>query len=612
MLVTLDTTRADRLGSYGHDADTPHLDALAARGARFTSAWTVTPLTIPSHSSMFTGLYPPRHGVRDNGDARLSEHAQTLAEQFTASGRVARAAVGAYVTQAHWGFGQGFDAYADDLGVPGDRLSWRVERGADEVIDEALGLLPGADFLWVHLFDAHRPYVGGYDRELGRLDTAVGRLVAALPPEAHLLVVGDHGEGLGEDGEEEHGLLLGRATVQVPLIATGPAFTAAVVDAPVSVVDVFPTVLALAGLPVPDGLDGRDLRDDDPGRVVYAETLYGEAHYGWSPLYGAAGSDGLAVDVSADALGLQHIAAAVPAWEPERATLDVAALEQLQALGYVAGPAEVTAAGLDPREGIELLKRVHELDARSPGELVAELRSLLAVAPGMRDVRLRLALTLARSGRPEEALGELATAYGHAPNATVATISGQIWLQAGAAPEALQWFREALELDPRSTGARAGEVEALVLAGALGEASLVADEALADEPDHARVRMARAALALGRGEPVTSFAEDLERLVQERPLEPGLAVLTAALHAANGDVVLAEERYLDELRWRPKGVGPRLELAALYRSQQRYLDEVKALLPLTRLYPDEPRFRTYVAQAYQDLGRDDLADPYRR
>ena len=607
--MTLDTTRADRLGPYGGLA-TPHLDALAARGTVYTSAWTVTPLTIPSHSSMFTGLYPPRHGVRDNGDLRLAAEATTLAEHLEAAGLRSSAAVAAYVTQAHWGFGQGFDAYAEDLGVPGDRLSWRVERGADEVVRDALALLPESDFLWVHLFDAHKPYVDGYDAEVARLDTAVGQLVAALPGDATLLVVGDHGEGLGDGGEEEHGLLLHDATARVPLLAVGPAFSAATVDAPVSITDVFPTVLGLFDLDVPAGLDGVDLKAAAGHRRVYLETLYGQQHYGWSPLYGVATSDGLSVDTDPAVLGWSELAASSPSWEPEAATLDVAALEQLQALGYVAGPAEATAPGLDPREGIVLLKRVEDLQARSPGELVAELRALLAQAPGMRDLRLRLAMTFARSGRPQEALAELATAYAQAPSATIATVSGQIWLQAGAPGEALQWFREALELDPRSVGARAGEVEALVLAGRLDEAALVADDTLADTPDHARVRMARAALALGLGEPIEPFAADIEELARERPLEPGVRLLGAALHAAAGEVGLAEERYQEELRWRPKDATVRLELAALYRSQGRYLDEVKTLLPLTRLHPDEQRFRELVAQAYLDLERPDLAEPF--
>ena len=607
--MTLDTTRADRIGAYGGPA-TPHLDDLAARGTVFSSAWTVTPLTIPSHSSMFTGLYPPRHGVRDNGDLRLAAEATTLAEHLARAGLRTSAAVAAYVTQAHWGFGQGFDTYAEDLGVPGDRLSWRVERGADEVLVDALALLPESDFLWVHLFDAHKPYVDGYDAELARLDTAVGQLVEALPADATLLVVGDHGEGLGDEGEEEHGLLLHDATARVPLLAVGPGFPPATVDTPVSIADVFPTVLGHFGLEVPPDLDGVDLRAPEPDRRVYVETLYGQQHYGWSPLYGVATGKGLEVDTDPATLGWTELAAAAPAWQPEQATLDVAALEQLQALGYVAGPSEVTAPGLDPREGIELLKRMEDLHARSPGELVAELRGLLAQAPGMRDLRLRLAMTLARHGRPQEALAELATAYAMAPSSTIATVSGQIWLQAGAPGEALQWFREALDLDPRSVGARAGEVEALVLAGRLDEAALVADETLADTPDHARVRMARAGLALGRGEPIEPFAADIEELARERPLEPGIRLLGAALHAAAGDVDLAEERYQEELRWRPKDVTVRLELAALYRSQGRYLDEVKTLLPLTRLHPDEPRFRELVAQAYVDLERPDLAEPF--
>ena len=164
LIITLDTTRADRLGCYGHPAGaTPNLDALAERGARFDRAYTVTPLTIPAHSSLMTGLLPPRHGVRDNGDYFLSETADTLAERLSAGGYRTMASVGAEVTSHHWGFAQGFSAYFDDLDRGSTDNRWRVERPGREVVDDALGWLADQDsaapwFAWVHLFDAHHPY----------------------------------------------------------------------------------------------------------------------------------------------------------------------------------------------------------------------------------------------------------------------------------------------------------------------------------------------------------------------------------------------------------------------------------------------------------------------
>ena len=264
VFITLDTTRADRLGCYGHElAETENLDALASRGVRFDRAYAPVPLTIPSHSTMFTGLLPPRHGVHTNGDAVLSEEATTLAEHLQAAGYQTHAAVGAYVTQSHWGFGQGFDAYDDDLGLPTDRLSWKAERRAAAVVDDAIAALQGgADFLWVHVFDAHSPYEPPegytterpYDGEIAYIDDQIGRLLAAVPDDALVVVAGDHGESFSEGGEIEHGLLLTEGVLRVPLILAGPGLAPEVIERPVSLADITPTLLRLLGLPVEDDL----------------------------------------------------------------------------------------------------------------------------------------------------------------------------------------------------------------------------------------------------------------------------------------------------------------------------------------------------------------------
>ncbi len=318
LLVTLDTTRADRIGAYGFDAvDTPVIDSLAGRGVTFMRAYASTPLTLPSHTSLLTGTHPPYHGVRDNGVHIAPEGLQTLAESFQAAGYRTGAFVGAFVLDSRWGLAQGFDRYFDDFDLPTERAIFlsRLQRSGSEVIDTALAWAREDDtapfFMWVHLYDPHtpyeppepfrsryadRPYVG----EIAWTDSLVGRLTSWLDDsgrsdDTYVVVTADHGESLGEHGESEHGLLLYESAIRVPLIIATPF------DEPqgirrhelVSLIDIMPTVLELTGLETPEEVHGRSLvplftNDAEvEGRTderVYAETFYPRLHFGWSEL----------------------------------------------------------------------------------------------------------------------------------------------------------------------------------------------------------------------------------------------------------------------------------------------------------------------------------------
>jgi len=403
LLVTLDTLRADVLGCYGHPkSDTPNLDALAAAGARFSRAYTVTPLTIPAHSSIFTGMLPPRHGVRDNGDMFLDEGATTLAELMEQHGYATMASVGAEVTSHHWGFAQGFDAFYDDMGEAREEETnrWRVERRGDEVLGDAYGWLEShaaSDepfFGWIHLFDPHAPYVAPepfasafpgrpYLGEVAYTDQLVGELVARLDSLGHLddtwlIITGDHGEGLGSHGEQMHGVLLYDATTRVPMIIRPPGGLAqgVAVHEPVSVVDLLPTALEVVGLEIPTDIDGISLlpriqgvQDAIPAdRQVYVESLFAFRHYGWAPqralvdaeykfidsttpeLY-AREDRGEREDLSVELAPTVHLMQAriqVLADSLEPASETAARVEasperlaQLEALGYITGVADV-------------------------------------------------------------------------------------------------------------------------------------------------------------------------------------------------------------------------------------------------------------------------------
>jgi len=309
LLVTLDTTSADRLGCYGNaEVETPHLDRLAERGVVYSAASAVAPLTLPSHTSLLTGRYPASHGVRTNGFFRLQEEEVTLAERLGEEGYRTGAIVSAFVLDSQYGLDQGFDHYDDSLTeVDESSDPDNPSRRADRTTERALTWLAEAAgepfFLWVHYFDPHyiyappadfaQRYAGRlHDGEVAYVDSQIGRLTGfleerGLTERCLVVVAGDHGEGLGEHAEPTHGYLTYASTIHIPLIfSCGSRLGGAHDPGPVSQVDVMPTVLALFGLE-PGEEDGLSLTEPRPAdRPIYFESLAGTLEYGWEPLVG--------------------------------------------------------------------------------------------------------------------------------------------------------------------------------------------------------------------------------------------------------------------------------------------------------------------------------------
>jgi len=319
ILVTLDTTRADHLGCYGdRDARTPNLDALARAGVLFEQAASPAPLTLPAHSSIMTGMYPTHHGVRVNGSTALGQSQTTLAEVLSEKGYETGAFVGAFVLDGRWGLNQGFRVYDDHF----DLKKYKhidlagVQRPADQVMDAALAWLeshkPDPFFAWIHLYDPHSPYeppepfrsqhgqrglAGLYDGEIAFADEQVGRCVSwlrrnALDEKTILVVMGDHGEGLGSHGEGTHGYFVYDYALRVPFVVATPfsELRGVRVDSQVSAVDVFPTLLALGGIDFAAKVHGRSLLPVmlDPRReeavYAYGESMTPNLQFGWSSL----------------------------------------------------------------------------------------------------------------------------------------------------------------------------------------------------------------------------------------------------------------------------------------------------------------------------------------
>lgn len=313
LLVTFDTTRADRIGSYGNDRiQTPTLDALASEGIRFANAVSVAPITAPSHSSILTGLYPTAHGFRDNGLFVLEDHNRTLAELLRDRGYDTAAAVGAFPVVSQFGFDQGFDLFDDhltgmyedylgDRAVPKEQLFFD-ERRAAQVNEAVIPWLQRRGenpfFLWVHYFDPHQPFEPPppydqlyaddlYNGEIAYADSRLGHLLDQLRRTGQLertliVMTADHGEGLGEHNELTHAMLAYDSTLHVPLIIRPPDFgpdQARVIEARVGTVDIVPTILELLGMDRPEDLHGHSLASLWQGDGAEERNLYTPRYY---------------------------------------------------------------------------------------------------------------------------------------------------------------------------------------------------------------------------------------------------------------------------------------------------------------------------------------------
>jgi arylsulfatase A-like enzyme/tetratricopeptide (TPR) repeat protein len=401
LLITLDTTRADHLACYGYaGVSTPTLDAIAGRGVLFEQAATTTPLTLPAHTTIMTGMLPTYHGVRVNGNTALGDDQTTLAEVLAARGYETGAFIAAFVLDGRWGLKQGFGHYDDqfDLKKYKHLDLGEVQRPGNEVVDAALAWLESEKskpfFAWVHLYDPHVPYAppepyaseygrrgpgGLYDGEIAFMDSQIGRLTDwlrtnGLDRSTVVVCVGDHGEGLGSHGEGTHGYFVYDYALHVPLIVATPfeALGGRRVPAQVSTADVFPTVLDLVGAASPVKVQGRSLvplmfdpkrRDDVP---AYSEAMAANIQFGWSPLsslrtprwkyiettrpelYDLAKDPGEEINMAPetpdvarkmkDALDRLAAETSRNAPAPQAADLDKETMERLAALGYVGAP----------------------------------------------------------------------------------------------------------------------------------------------------------------------------------------------------------------------------------------------------------------------------------
>ena len=383
VFITMDTTRKDRLGTYGYTSGTSdRIDQFAANGYRFENAYSSIPLTTPSHASMLTGLYPPHHGIRNNGDAILPDAIDTLPELLKLHGFQTVASVSAFVTTRIWNLDQGFDVYYDEIDQKqGDR--WAQERVAEAVMDDILNWWtnernPEApSFIWAHLYDPHHPHIthegydtidNTYDAEIAYMDDQIDRLyqkISTDAPNTIWILIADHGEAFeGQHAETSHGLFLYDETMRIPwIIQPYPALLETKsLSTPASVVDVMPTIQGLLGLTTTDNIDGIDAISMTRTDPVYMESNTVQQRFGYHPEIGLSdGSHKLMPTVSPHLYNLQKdpnetvnlwsdtVSSDWEDWYTQGRTLyssepnfsletpDASVMKQLEALGYMGG-----------------------------------------------------------------------------------------------------------------------------------------------------------------------------------------------------------------------------------------------------------------------------------
>ena len=668
ILISIDTLRADHLPAYGYTkVRTPNIDALAADGTTFEHAYSHAPQTLPAHASLLSGELPFEHGVRDNVGFLVKPGQWFVQRGLQERGWPTAGFVSAYVMRGAVGLNQGFDTYDSELPpASGGRSVGQLERGGDATLAAAEKWLSAVDrkksfFLFLHLYEPHKPYAPParfasyepYDGEIAHVDEVIGRLLDRLRAldlyeRSTIVLLSDHGEGLGDHGEQEHGLFLYNATIQVPLIVKLPGQNRARrVAAPVQHADIVPTILDLAGAPRREALRGRSLRPllegtgTLPDTGIYSEALYSRYHFGWSELYALTDARYRLIRAPRDELyDLERDrkeAASIAGERPQVRDAMRAALQaiiattaipapaavtdedrrRLSALGYVGGgsSASLTLPGdslADPKDKVHVLEKY-----RQATELAAELRfaeatklyrEVLADDRGMTDVWLQLADAYTRQGMQAEAVQAFKEIIARKPKDAGSLIGAAAGLlRLGRLDEARQHGELAVSVAP----AGAHEILAKIAIaggdrpGALKQAKL-AQEA---DPTLPMPLYVEGLLAYNQGR----YEDALGPLLRSRDALKGRPVQMNDLNYYIGDSLARLERYpqaepylVEEVRVFPHNLRARAGLAMLYRVMGRDLDSDRVVEDLLRASPT-PEGRAMAAQLWTMFGEPEKA-----
>ncbi|MGZ7031189.1 MAG: sulfatase-like hydrolase/transferase [Thermoanaerobaculia bacterium] len=657
ILISIDTLRADHLPAYGYKAvATPALDALAADGVVFEHVYSQCPLTLPSHVTTLTGLLPTTHGVRNNlgfryDAARFVSLPQTLHHH----GYVTGGAVSSYVLRGDTGLRSAFDWYDDEIEErPGVNTS-ELQRNGHATAEAAQRWLGGlADarsfFCFLHLYEPHAPYAppepfrsrytNPYDGEIAAADDIVGGFVSYLKNRGFydrsiIIVMSDHGEGLGDHGEQQHGALLYVEEIHVPLIVKLPGNVrkGVRVSGNGALVDLVPTVEKLLGLQAQKS-DGLDLFGVLPGdRAIYSETIYPYLQLGWSDLrsllsdrihyisssrpelYDLVADPHEHADVIADhrreAAKLRQLVAAFPPPTAGNVSVDPETAAKLAALGYVGSVKPLTNEAMrpNPRDVIGTIDETREafrlLDEGRTAEGIQRMKALVAKNPYLVDVWIRLAEASVDTRRPDEAVD----AYKHAI-AAAGPFAGDIlidlsnlYLQLGRLNDAEQTAKLAVAGNPKR--ARALLVRIAGTRGDLSKAESIAQEMVnAPDADASDVQLlAEVKVARGELAPALSLLDDAERRAAPgRKIPYGLYALRGEILARQGRPAEAIPMYERQIALFPHNIAAYTILAALYADAKQPAAIDRTLDALVRENPTAA-VQALAAQTRRRLGR---------
>ena len=606
VVVTIDTLRPDHIHCYGYPKiETPTLDAVAQAGVLFENAVTPTPLTPPSHASIFTGLYPTKHHVRNTGGFILQTSSTTLATILEQQGWDTAAFVSSAVLKKLFGFNRGFAVYDDQMPNPGNKQEFLEdpERNATATVDRALHWLEAQNgkpyFLWVHVYDPHLPYrppapfrekykdrlydgeIAYADHELGRLFDAVHKKSAA--DKTVIAVLSDHGESLGEHGEYTHGIFLYDATLRVAFLMSGPGIPAGLrVKQQARTIDFLPTILELMGGKPPTPVEGASLvpafsGSDANTAVSYAETLYPKINMGWAELRAIRTNRwkyirapkpelyDLSQDPTEHANVIQSHTPEVQKFEAQLKAVigadgtekvqtelvDQRTMDQLKSLGYLSGQAarayDLTGQGIDPKDRAGILKLLavaEDPDSHTPEpRRIGLLEQALKQDPTNPDLYYQLGGKYEKNGRHADAMKLYYSAIQKGMDSgRLHSRIGDLLVRSGRKDEAIVEYEKAAQFNPSDAESQTNLATAYLEKGRVADAERVFKWIVTANPSYAAAYNGLGLIAVQRQDAMSARGY-FEKAVQLDPDLVEAQLNLGLIYKMAGDRVHARERF---------------------------------------------------------------------